>query len=156
MSTKIFVIGLMVACVVISGCVTTQTGTASLVNASASSLDKQLLVDVTTKDEVEKLFGAPTSIKKNILDENNPTIRCDVWIYQMSQTSDNGARNVGRATSLLGFIPGVGIAAGAASVATNAVNTNEWKNKRLEIYFNQKTDRVFSYYLENNSGGERM
>lgn len=157
---KLFRICSLVICcaLLLTGCLAGMTTSSSL---SQEGLQKNLVVGKTTKAEVKKVYGEPTSVKKRKSG--------DTWVYVYEPAKGNSvaagvahsattaavAEGSSRAT-LAGMKAG-GMAGGliaadasmqAGSVATSSVDKAFPRNpKKLTVRFN-KFDMVSSYNVE--------
>lgn len=142
----------------LTGCLAGMTTSSSL---SQEGLQKNLVVGKTTKAEVKKIYGEPTSVKKRKSG--------DVWVYMydpakgnsvaagVAQSATSAAVAEGTSRATLAGIKAGGMAGGlvaadastrAGSVATSSVDKAFPRDpKKLTVRFN-KFDIVNSYNVE--------
>lgn len=137
-------------------------GSDSIQNVTVTSLEKDLISGVTTKADVEKKFGTPSSIRKNI--EFNGKTNCDEWkyVFNLNETDTTGSK-----LGMIGFLGTLIPGADALRVATNSASQaggvyssvagseSKMESKMLFIVFD-KRGKVISYQLESHDYTNQM
>ena len=122
---NIILFGLML---ILAGCA--GTGNESLKNATESQVKKQITIGVTTKDQVQAMFGSP--FKTSYTDNGSL-----IWTYQYDDTSALTIETVGSAILTLGL-------AGSKSKGTRNELVILFDEKDIVKKFNMSNSKIES------------